>query len=63
MLKANATTVHVVLVQGNHDRTKSYYLAHALEIYFKECANVTFDRSHSVIKGVTLGNIYWLSPW
>jgi hypothetical protein len=58
MLKANATTVHVVLVQGNHDRTKSYYLAHALEIYFKECANVTFDRSHSVIKGVTLGNTF-----
>jgi hypothetical protein len=34
MLKANATTVHVVLVQ-NHDRTKSYYLAHALEFILK----------------------------
>jgi hypothetical protein len=41
----------------NHDRTKSYYLAHALEIYFKDNANVTFDRS-PVIKGVTLGNTF-----
>lgn len=58
MLKANADNVRVVLVQGNHDRTKSFYLAHALEIYFKDNYDVTFDRDHSVIKGYTTGNTF-----
>ena len=34
MLKVNSITVEVILVQGNHDRTKSFYLAHALDIFF-----------------------------
>jgi hypothetical protein len=33
-LKNICKEVHVILVQGNHDRTKSYYLAHALDVYF-----------------------------
>ena len=50
--------VHVVLVQGNHDRTKSYYLAHALDVYFHSNPNIYFDREHSVVKAVVLGNTF-----
>jgi hypothetical protein len=58
MLRQNANHVVVVLVQGNHDRTKSFYLAHALDVYFKEDIDVDFIREHSVIKGITLGNTF-----
>lgn len=58
VLSGIAGNVHVVLVQGNHDRTKSFYLAHALEIFFKNKGNVTFDRTHSVTKSVVLGNTF-----
>jgi hypothetical protein len=58
MLRANSNNVHVVLVQGNHDRTKSFYLAHALATYFRDARDITFDREHSVIKGMTLGNTF-----
>ena len=57
-LKANAEEVQVVLVQGNHDRTKSYYLAHALEVYYSEDCSVFFDRSTSVVKAIVLGNTF-----
>jgi hypothetical protein len=58
MLRQYCSTVHVVLVQGNHDRTKSFYLAHALDVYFKEDLDVEFMREHSVVKGMTLGNTF-----
>jgi hypothetical protein len=58
MLRQNCSEVNVVLVQGNHDRTKSFYLAHALEVFFKNDYDVNFDRTHSVIKGLTLGNTF-----
>jgi len=58
MLQQNANDVKVILVQGNHDRTKSFYLAHALEIYFKNELDVSFIRHHSTIKGVVLGNTF-----
>ena len=57
-LKANAQEVQVVLVQGNHDRTKSYYLAHALEVYYSKDPTVFFDRSTSLVKAVVLGNTF-----
>lgn len=57
-LKENCDIVEVILVQGNHDRTKSYYLAHALDVYFQETDNIYFDRSNSLIKGITLGNTF-----
>lgn len=50
--------VHVVLVQGNHDRTKSFYLAHGLAVLFKNQGNITFDRENSVTKSVVLGNTF-----
>ena len=57
-LKANSQHVDVILVQGNHDRTKSYYLAHALEVYYNYSLTVTFDRTSSLVKGVVLGNTF-----
>ena len=58
MLRTKSNIVTVVLVQGNHDRTKSFYLAHALNVYFKDTDDVKFIREHSVVKGLTLGNTF-----
>jgi hypothetical protein len=58
MLRQHCNNVTVVLVQGNHDRTKSFYLAHALDIFFKDELDVEFMREHSAVKGVTLGNTF-----
>lgn len=58
MLRQHSSNVHVVLVQGNHDRTKSFYLAHALSVFFETALDVEFTREHSVIKGLTLGNTF-----
>jgi len=57
-LKANAKEVDVLLVQGNHDRTKSYYLAHALEVYYNFTSTVTLNRTSSLVKGITLGSTF-----
>lgn len=54
-LKDNCEKLKVILVQGNHDRTKSYYLAHALSILFPD---VEFDREHSNTKFTILGNTF-----
>jgi hypothetical protein len=58
ILKAYSNNVEVILVQGNHDRTKSFYLAHALDVYFSNISNVTFQREHSTTKMVILGNTF-----
>ena len=57
-LKSVGENVEVILVQGNHDRTKSFYLAHALEVFFKNDEYVTFQREHSTTKSVVLGNTF-----
>jgi len=53
-----AENVHVILIQGNHDRTKSFYIAHALEVFFRNTENVIFDRGNSNIKHIILGNTF-----
>ena len=58
LLRHYASQVVVVLVQGNHDRTKSFYLAHALDVFFKDALDVNFIREHSVVKGITLGSTF-----
>jgi hypothetical protein len=58
ILSQNSAEVEVVLVQGNHDRTKSFYLAHALEVYFKNLPSVKFKREHSTTKFTVLGNTF-----
>lgn len=50
--------LEIVLVQGNHDRTKGFYVAHALEVYFKNNKNIKFQRHHSTTKAVVLGNTF-----
>ena len=58
ILSAYSDNVEVVLVQGNHDRTKSFYLAHALDVYFTNNINIVFQREHSTTKVVLLGNTF-----
>ncbi len=58
LLSTFCKNVHVVLVQGNHDRTKSYYMTHALEAYFKYDNSITFDRSIKINKAVIYGNSF-----
>jgi hypothetical protein len=58
ILLKNSKKVIVVLVQGNHDKTKSYYLAHGLSMYFANDERVVFDREHSVVKAITVGNTF-----
>ena len=58
ILKSYCNNLNVILVQGNHDRTKSYYLAHALDVFFSADKNITFNREHSVIKATVLGNTF-----
>jgi hypothetical protein len=57
-LRAMSEHVEVVLVQGNHDRTKSFYLAHALEVFFSIYTDVSFQREHSVTKSIVLGSTF-----
>lgn len=58
ILNHYADEVEVVLVQGNHDRTKSFYVAHALEVYFSNYDGIVFQRFHSTTKVVLLGNTF-----
>lgn len=57
-LKSMSKEVEVVLVQGNHDRTKSFYVAHALQVFFKEDKDIRFQRQDSTTKHVVLGNTF-----
>jgi hypothetical protein len=58
LLHSYCENVEVLLVQGNHDKTKSYYLAHALEVYFKNTQGIAFDRRDSELKGTVLGETF-----
>lgn len=55
-LKQFCNTLHVILIQGNHARTKEYYLAHALETYFSSESNIKFDRSPKSRKSHVYGS-------
>ena len=57
-LRAFSNHVEVILVQGNHDRTKSFYLAHALNVFFSETKDVSFQREHSTTKSIVLGSTF-----
>lgn len=48
----------VVLVSGNHGRTKEYYLAFALHKYFTNFTNVEFDITPDFRKCITYGNTF-----
>ena len=49
-VKSFCKKLHVILVQGNHSRTKEFYLAHALQVFFKTDSDITFDRSSEALK-------------
>jgi hypothetical protein len=57
-LQEVSNEVEVILVQGNHDRTKSFYLAHALEVFFSDNYKVFFQRDHSTTKYTILGKTF-----
>lgn len=57
-LKQFCTTLRVIHVPSNHSRTKEYYMAHALEVYFKPDANIIFDRTAEPTKAITYGNTF-----
>lgn len=58
MLRHYCDEVEVVLVQGNHDKLKSFYLAHALDVFFSKTSDISFIRHHSTTKGIVLGNTF-----
>lgn len=58
ILKSYCKTVNVLLINGNHDRTKMYYIAHALSTLFEDNHDVIFDRSVSNLKHIELGNTF-----
>jgi hypothetical protein len=47
--------LRVVFVPANHDRTKSFYLVHALEVFFSTDKNISFDRTAENTKIYTYG--------
>ena len=58
LLRQYSNNVEVLLVQGNHDKTKSFYLAHALEVFFLNIDGIVFDRRESELKATVLGNTF-----
>jgi hypothetical protein len=58
MLKANSNHIEVILVQGNHDRTKSFYLAHALNVFFCKEKDIEFIRNEGLLKATMVGNTF-----
>jgi len=60
-LVTQADQVEVILVQGNHDRTKGFFVAHALEKFFSYTVpeeKLKFQRHHSVTKFTVLGDTF-----
>ncbi len=57
-LLAIANEVEIILVQGNHARTKEYFLAHALEAYFKDEERLDINRDFTTTKFAILGNTF-----
>lgn len=57
-LRQHCNTLEVILVQGNHDRTKSFYLTHALEVFFARDSHIKFKREHSTTKWTCLGDTF-----
>jgi hypothetical protein len=55
-LKQFCSNLKVICVQGNHAKTKEFYLAHALEAYFRADSNIVFDRTSANRKIHVYGN-------
>lgn len=57
-LKQFCKKLTIILVAGNHARTKEYYLAFALSKYFETEPNIVFDISIAPRKVFTYGNTF-----
>lgn len=57
-LATQAKEVEVILVQGNHDRTKGFFVAHALQVFFSNDKSIKFQRKESRTKHTVLGNTF-----
>lgn len=51
--------IHVVNVLSNHSRTKDFYLAHALEVFFQNTEDITFDRAADHTKVFNYGRNFF----
>jgi hypothetical protein len=58
ILKQFCNTLNVILVPGNHDRTKSFYLAYGLEKYFETDSSILFDTNPTPRKIYTYGSTF-----
>jgi hypothetical protein len=58
ILKQFCNKLNVILVPGNHDRTKSFYLAYGLEKYFEADDNILFDTNPIPRKVFTYGSTF-----
>ena len=50
--------LNVIYLPGNHDYTKSYYLAFGLYKFFSDKESVFFDINHSTRKSYTYGDVF-----
>lgn len=57
-LKQFCEKLNVILVSGNHGRTKEYYLAFALKKYFESETNIVFDISTAPRKIFSYGSTF-----
>lgn len=57
-LKQFCEKLNIILVSGNHGRTKEYYLAFALQKYFEKEETVVFDISTAPRKVFSYGNTF-----
>lgn len=58
LLSQFCNKLNVILVPGNHDRSKSFYLAHGLEKYFERDDNILFDTNPIPRKVYTYGSTF-----
>lgn len=58
LLSQFCNKLNVILVPGNHDRSKSFYLAYGLEKYFERDDNILFDTNPIPRKVYTYGSTF-----
>lgn len=57
-LRTKTNKLKIVLVAGNHGRSREFFLAHALQTYFRTCTDVVFDTNPAPRKIHTYGNTF-----
>jgi len=57
-LVSQCEEMEVILVQGNHDKAKGFYVAHALEVFFKGYKKIKWQRQAARVKHTVVGNTF-----